>query len=120
MRSWRFIRSETGNFRLTERSTWAMPKPGMSFLASLPCLGIAGIENAFALRIFPPGAPEFETQNGCPATTSGLDSAESPGSGDANITTPLNGKPVRNVSTESMAQSRESKLIGFERVTAGI
>src|SRR6185437_9844632 len=115
-----FSRSFRGNLRLMDRSIWVKPKPVISFRPSFPCRVVVGTENAPGFRNFPPGALECATQYGCPATTSRRDSAENPGSGEAKITTPLNGKPLRATTTESTDQSLVRSLSVPRLPNAGI
>src|SRR5258708_6957730 len=94
-----------GNFLAIEKSTCVNPKPRMSFLPSVPCRGVEGIEKALMFKIFPPGAVGLATHTGCPGTRSGLAYAKPSGSGEEAYTTALNGKPVRATTTASSDQS---------------
>src|SRR5712691_7974249 len=108
------------NLRSIERSTCVKPKPGMSFLPSVPCLGGEGIKNALGFRLLPPPAAGLEIHKGCPDTRSGRDREFRVGSGDANRISALNGNPLRATRTDCRDQWSVSRARGPDFAAAGI
>src|SRR5580692_9109531 len=109
-----------GNLLTIERSTCVRPNPGMSFRPSVPCRTVDGIENAFGLRLLPPGAAELAIHSVCPSTRSGLVSAFPSGSGELPTTIALKGSPLRATITVSTDQSRVRAFIQCDLDTAGM
>src|SRR5436190_12669245 len=90
------------NFRPSERSTCVSPNPEMSFLPSVPCLGVAGTENALGFRLFPPPAVESWIQADWPVRSGRVKTA--PPCGPTPNTTALKGNPLRATTTLSTDQ----------------